>query len=79
VYFCLSDDDLGTPRTVGINNAPLPNARTISNHIHNEANLTEVRSKHLTLHAMGFGQFLDHDLTLTPETSGKFLHSFQKP
>ncbi|XP_060585355.1 peroxidasin homolog pxn-1-like [Ruditapes philippinarum] len=63
------DDDLGTPRTVGINNAPLPNARTISNHIHNEANLTEVRSKHLTLHAMGFGQFLDHDLTLTPETS----------
>jgi hypothetical protein len=59
------------PRTVGINKKPLPNARLISNKIHNAVGLNVDRSQNLTLHAMGFGQFLDHDLTLTPLISGK--------
>ena len=50
------------------NNNPLPNARDVSNVIHATIHEEEDKIKQLSLLVMQFGQFLDHDLTLTPQT-----------
>ncbi|XP_053385641.1 peroxidasin homolog pxn-2-like [Mercenaria mercenaria] len=60
------DDSVGTPRTLGLRGESLPNARTVSNVIHRTDGGIELSEK-LKLFAMGYGQFLDHDFTLTPE------------
>ncbi|XP_045178749.2 peroxidase-like protein isoform X2 [Mercenaria mercenaria] len=62
------DDNLGSPRTKGFRGRSLPNSRTVSNTVHCSSTFQETRSDRLTLHVMGFGQFLDHDIARTPET-----------
>ncbi|XP_053386612.1 peroxidase-like protein isoform X2 [Mercenaria mercenaria] len=62
------DDTLGSPRTKGFRGRSLPNPRTVSNTVHRNSTFQETRSDRLTLHVMGFGQFLDHDIARTPET-----------
>jgi peroxidase len=42
----------------------LPNARSVSTAVHAG---TDKSFRHVTTMVMQFGQFLDHDLTLTPE------------
>lgn len=54
----------------GINGESLPNPRDVSNVVHNAVNENVGLSKTVTRMVMAFGQFLDHDITLTPETSG---------
>lgn len=60
------DDNLGLPRIKGLKNKELPNPRTVSNVVHRNRLYKETHSDELTLHAMGFGQFLDHDIAITP-------------
>ena len=49
----------------GFNPSSLPNPRSVSRAVHRPGQ--GVRSKNVSLMVMQFGQFLDHDLTLTPE------------
>ena len=70
------DDGENTPRTVGLNNKALPNARKVSNVVHCNTEGKEEQSTSLTLHVMGFGQFLDHDIARTPEQDGKYAYYF---
>jgi hypothetical protein len=67
-YILILDDKISLPRTKG-----LPNARTVSDIVHRNFFLSETLSKELTLHVMGFGQFLDHDIARTPEQDGNCL------
>ncbi|XP_045177442.2 peroxidasin homolog pxn-2-like [Mercenaria mercenaria] len=60
------DDKISDPRTLGLNDGLLPNPRIVSNEIHRTVGNVALSDK-LTLYAMAFGQFLDHDITLTPE------------
>ncbi|KAG1650757.1 Peroxidasin [Nymphon striatum] len=60
------------PAQYGANNTLRtgPNPRTISRAFHKHS---QVESNKLTLLAMQFGQFLDHDITHTPTTTGSFF------
>ncbi|XP_052234492.1 myeloperoxidase-like isoform X1 [Dreissena polymorpha] len=58
------DDGLNLPRSRGIDGKPLPFARTVSNAVHRGPQ--QLKSPKLTLQAFQFGQFLDHDIILTP-------------
>ncbi|XP_071089469.1 salivary peroxidase/catechol oxidase-like [Haliotis cracherodii] len=60
------NDANGTPRLNTASGVPLPTARTVSNNVHFELNRT---SNRLSVMAMQWGQFLDHDLTGTPVTT----------
>ena len=58
------DDSISRPRG-GINPSKLPSPRKISSVVHR---VKETGSKPtLSVMLMQFGQFLDHDITLTPE------------
>ncbi|XP_053381924.1 thyroid peroxidase-like [Mercenaria mercenaria] len=58
----------GDPRTTGIDGKPLPNPRFISNAVHANPSPLESLSRTNTLLLFAFGQFLDHDIALTPES-----------
>ncbi|XP_046565071.1 thyroid peroxidase-like [Haliotis rubra] len=53
----------GNPRALASDGSDLPNARSISNHVHFELSFLSV--KHSVM-VMQWGQFLDHDITGTP-------------
>ncbi|CAH1270774.1 PXDN [Branchiostoma lanceolatum] len=57
------DDGFMTPRTTGQNRTPLPKARQVSLVMHEDLRKSSPVSTHMV---MQFGQFLDHDITLTP-------------
>ncbi|QQP38046.1 Peroxidasin -like protein [Caligus rogercresseyi] len=53
-----------TPKTVGTYSTELPNARLVSNTFHPDSDVPSTLATHLLTQ---MGQFLDHDLSLTPE------------
>ncbi|KAI6232119.1 hypothetical protein M3Y95_00453300 [Aphelenchoides besseyi] len=61
------DDDFDTPRARSISGRPLPSARTISIHVHNDDHNEDIHYSHML---MQFGQLLDHDLTHSPLSRG---------
>ena len=56
-------DGVTTPR----DSPTLPNPREISNALHSTSGPGPLTTKAFTHMAMQFGQFLDHDITLTPQ------------
>ena len=58
------DDNVDMPRG-GLSSSSLPSARDVSNAVHKTRQI--VGNKDASLMVMQFGQFLDHDITLTPE------------
>lgn len=65
-------DGIDAPRLASDGN-PLPSAREVSIALAPNANR---QSRRYTLALMQFGQFLDHDLTLSASTRSKFLLFF---
>ena len=61
------DDGISGPRVRSLTGEELPSPRTISTTIHNDISHPHNR---YTLMVMQFGQFLDHDITLTPVNKG---------
>ena len=61
------EDDVSAPRSRSLSGMPLPNPRTVSSLIHENMNTAD--EKH-TLMVMQWGQFIDHDLALTPQYRG---------
>lgn len=61
------NDDMSQPRVAGSTGDPLPSARLVSTSIHYDATVAHRR---YSLMVMQWGQFLDHDLTMTPMTEG---------
>ncbi|XP_012940602.1 chorion peroxidase [Aplysia californica] len=61
-------NDGNTPRLVSVapGNPPLPSPRTVSTNVHPPGNAL---SDDATVMLMQWGQFLDHDITHTPQTS----------
>ncbi|XP_078581341.1 eosinophil peroxidase-like [Branchiostoma floridae x Branchiostoma japonicum] len=57
------DDGLMSPRTTGRNLTPLPKVRRVSLVMHEDLRKSSPVNTHMV---MQFGQFLDHDFTLTP-------------
>ncbi|KAH9520004.1 hypothetical protein Btru_071458 [Bulinus truncatus] len=58
------DDDGQTPRLTGVDGAPLPSPRTVSATVHeNESQ----RSNQGTMMLMQWAQFLDHDVSFSPD------------
>ena len=58
------EDSVEVPRG-GLSPSSLPNARALSKAVHRTEQI--VGNKDASLMVMQFGQFLDHDITLTPE------------
>ncbi|XP_078684536.1 myeloperoxidase-like isoform X3 [Branchiostoma floridae x Branchiostoma belcheri] len=67
----LYDDVLMTPRTTGRDGTPLPSARLVSRTMHKDLRKSSYVNTHMV---MQFGQFLDHDITLTPNFQEEGLH-----
>ncbi|XP_078679273.1 eosinophil peroxidase-like [Branchiostoma floridae x Branchiostoma belcheri] len=57
------DDGFMSPRTIGRNRGRLPTARRVSTVMHEDLRKSSQVNTHMV---MQFGQFLDHDFTLTP-------------
>ena len=66
-------DGKGLPRG-GLNPSTLPSPRKISVAVH-QANVHETQERNITLAVMGFGQFVDHGLSMT---SAQDLHCCNK-
>ncbi|KAI8495464.1 hypothetical protein Bbelb_269190 [Branchiostoma belcheri] len=65
------DDGLMTPRTTGRDGTPLPSARLVSRTMQEDLRKSSYVNTHMV---MQFGQFLDHDITLTPNFQEEGLH-----
>lgn len=62
-------DGLSEPREYGKDLHPLPSARVVSSQIHND----RVTHDHaVTVMLIAWGQIIDHDITFTAETKGKY-------
>ncbi|XP_023325281.1 uncharacterized protein LOC111698998 [Eurytemora carolleeae] len=65
------EDGIGSPTATvtlkGQDRIYLPNPRLVSKRVHENKKERNIPSKKITHMAMQFGQFLDHELTLTPE------------
>ncbi|EFA09156.2 hypothetical protein TcasGA2_TC005493 [Tribolium castaneum] len=61
------DDGISKPRLLGATGVPLPSPRIVSTLIHPD--ISNLHSRY-TLMIMQYGQFLDHDLTMTPIHKG---------
>ena len=70
-FQCPVQDGVSVPRG-GRTPSRLPNPRFVSQKNHPDSDLPDPRFTHMV---MQFGQFLDHDLTLTPK-DGKHSSSF---
>ncbi|KAL3854996.1 hypothetical protein ACJMK2_014228 [Sinanodonta woodiana] len=62
---------IGDPRITGVNGRPLPNPRTISNVVHSNINGITLNAS-ISLHTFQMGQFLAHDIILTPTETGQY-------
>ena len=69
--FFLFQDGVSVPRG-GRTPSRLPNPRHVSQKNHPDSDIPDPRFTHMV---MQFGQFLDHDLTLTPK-DGQYLNYF---
>ncbi|KAL4216726.1 heme binding [Mactra antiquata] len=63
-------DGIGTPRMYGVDGAPLPSPRTVSNIIHQPVRGDKQIDSNTTVMVMAFGQFLSHDIVSTPTSDG---------
>lgn len=61
---------MDTPRTSVIPGEVLPNPRELSNAVFASASETDVNESFNTLMSMNWGQFIDHDIVLTPQVTG---------
>ena len=68
------EDGYDVPRG-GLFNSYLPNARLVSNQAHMERNISFPPYTNMVPQ---FGQFLDHDISLTPE-EGKLVFLYSSP
>jgi len=70
-------DKISSPRTQSVTGIPLPSPRTVSSRVHIDA--SHLSNVH-TMLLMQYGQFVDHDITLTPvsfiQFNYRFLHRF---
>ena len=62
------EDKINIPRG-GLNSLRLPSPRSISSKVHRLKRIED--DPNISLMVMQFGQFLDHDITLTPEQGVK--------
>ena len=60
------------PRATSLSGRPLPTSRDVSLAVHTCLNITLSPSRDNTMAMVQFGQFLDHDIVLTPEEEGTF-------
>uniref|UniRef100_A0A0A9VVR2 Peroxidasin n=2 Tax=Lygus hesperus TaxID=30085 RepID=A0A0A9VVR2_LYGHE len=63
------EDGVSAPRVSSVTGQPLPSPRLVSSMIH--ADISYLHSRY-TLNVMQFAQFVDHDLTFTPNHRGFF-------
>ncbi|BET01777.1 oxidoreductase activity, acting on peroxide as acceptor [Nesidiocoris tenuis] len=63
------EDGISSPRVTSVTGQPLPSPRLVSSMIH--ADISYLHSRY-TLMVMQFAQFVDHDLTFTPNHRGFF-------
>jgi len=61
-------DGISAPRASARNNQPLPSARLISSYVHPDSGFHDHA---VTIMLVAWGQFMDHDITLTAETKDK--------
>ncbi|CAG0906984.1 unnamed protein product, partial [Darwinula stevensoni] len=62
------EDGISRPRSTSVSGQPLPSPRAISTFIH--ADVSRLHNRY-ALMVMQYGQFLDHDITLTPVHKGR--------
>lgn len=63
-------DQPGEPRKTSFSGNPLPTARDVSLTVHSNINRPTLWSPTLTMAVMQMGQFIDHDVILTPVEEG---------